>query len=117
MFALFGGSGGGAGPATLVSADVVADGGGLPGFTVNWTKSGNVTAYGIYISAAKIPGGPLNTYYGPINPELLTFVGTVADFSDYDPGDDPNLWDFEISLLAAGPTQAANSPIYLNPPY
>jgi hypothetical protein len=116
MFGLFG-SGQGVGAAELLTAEVVADGGGLPGFTVNWTKAGNTAAYKIAIGAAKIPGGPLNFYYTNINPDLLTFIGTVEDFSDYDPGDNPNFWDFQVNLQAVGPTQALNSPISLNPPY
>jgi hypothetical protein len=117
MFALFGGSGGGAGPAELLTATVVPAGGGSPLFTLNWTKSGNVSAYSIYIGEVVVGGSPFNSVYGPINPNLLTFAGDVSTFPDYTPGDNPNMFEFEVSLVAAGPTQALGSPIYLLGPY
>lgn len=115
MFSIFGTSE--AGPAVLLTAEIVPDGGGSPLFTLNWTRSGNTSAYSIYIGEVQTGGGVFNAVYGPINPKLLTFAGDVSTFPDYNPGDNPNNFDFEISLLAAGPIQAVNSPIYLNPPY
>lgn len=105
------------GAAELLTAAIVPDGGGAPGFTLNWTKDGNTVAYSIYIGEVLTGGGVYNSVYGPINPELGTFVGDVSTFPDYTPGDNPNMFDFEISLVAAGPTQATNSPIYLIGPY
>jgi hypothetical protein len=115
MFSIFGGSN--AGPPVLLSAVIVPDGGGSPLFTLNWTKSGDMTGYSIYLDAAELPGGIFNTVYGPLDPNLLTFAGDVSTFPGYVPGYNPNDYEFAVFLLGPLSANAANSPIFLFPPY
>lgn len=116
MFGLFG-SGQGVGAAELLTATIVPVGGGSPLFDFEWTKDGNTSAYKIYLAVRLTGGGAYSTVYSNINPDLLTYAGDVSTFPGYTPGDNPNAFDFEVGLVAVGPTQAANSPIFLSPPY